>query len=616
MSSQPTVFTVDFEPIGRRGRAAAHETLLDAAQSAGVELISLCGGVGACDSCRVRLVTGALTEPTLIEEDLFSGAELAEGWRLACQAEPHTHVKVEVPPESLTTPQRLQIEGEMTATALAPAVRAIDLTIPPPHLHDLRDDATRLQDAWRSQTGSRADLVIALSLLQIFSTQLRQHNWHVRLAVSAGDKLIAVLPPATALCGLAVDIGTTSIAAYLVSLESGEILAKTGAMNPQIAYGEDVISRILYCNEHENGRALLQSRVVETLNQLIADLCAEAKVAPDQIVDGVVVGNTAMHHLFAGLAVRQLGEAPYVPAVADSLQISAQEIGLKLALGAQIYLPPNLAGYVGADHVAMLQASGILDQPGTRIAVDIGTNTEITLAHDGQHYSCACASGPAFEGAHITDGMRAAPGAIERVQWQEGAIRTQAIGGQKAVGLCGSGILDAVAVMVSGGLVDKRGAFQRTHPLIHLSAAGKPIFVLVPADASGNGHDILVNRQDVAEIQLAKAAIRAGIDLLLAEAHIAEAEIEHFIIAGAFGTYIHVPSAIQIGMFPAIPESRFSQIGNAAGMGAIQLLISTPNRQQMEARSREIHYLELTTHPEFQDTFVNQMGFGFSDQKE
>ncbi|MBP8108127.1 MAG: DUF4445 domain-containing protein [Caldilineaceae bacterium] len=610
VNKQLTEFTVDFEPIGRRGRTQADGTLLDAAQSAGVDLISLCGGVGACDSCKVRLVTGDLTASTLIEADLFSTAELADGWRLACQAQPLSHVKVDVPPESLTTPQRLQIEGDMVSIALAPAVRAVGLIITPPHLHDLRDDLTRLQDAWRSHEGTQADLVIPMPVLQTLSIRLRQHNWHVRLVVNNHDELIALLAPDTALCGLAVDIGTTSIAAYLVSLEAGAILAKTGAMNPQIAYGEDVVSRIMYCNEHEKGRALMQSRLVETLNRLIADLCATANITADQIVDVVVVGNTVMHHLFAGLPVQQLGEAPYVPAVAKALQISAHEIGLNVAIDAQVYLPPNLAGYVGADHVAMLQASGILNQPETSIALDIGTNTEITLTHRGRHYSCACASGPAFEGAHITDGMRAAPGAIERIQWHEGEIRTQSIGGHKAVGICGSGILDAVAVMVAGGIVDARGMLQRTHPLVHLSAAGKPVFVLVPAATSGNGRDILVSRQDVAEIQLAKAAIRAGIDLLLAEAGISANDLGQFIIAGAFGTYIHVASAIKIGMFPEIPENRFRQIGNAAGMGAIHLLISHPSRQQMEIYSREIQYLELTTHHEFQNAFVSQMGFG------
>jgi uncharacterized 2Fe-2S/4Fe-4S cluster protein (DUF4445 family) len=550
---------------------------------------------------------------TLVEEETFSAAELASGWRLACQGEPRSDVKVDVPPESLTTPQRLQIEGKIGATAVAPAVLAVDLMLPPPHRHDLRDDVTRLQAAWQDYTKTTADMTVPLAVLQTLSTRLRQHNWQVRLAVTVHSELVAVLPLDTELCGLAVDIGTTSIAVYLVALASGTILGKTGAMNPQIAYGEDVISRIVYCNERENGRTILQTHLIEVLNQLIASLCHQANLSSEQIVDVVVVGNTVMHHIFTGLPVQQLGEAPYLPAVTGALHFPARQVGLDTAVGAQVYLPPNIAGYVGADHTAMLLASGILNSHSTAMALDIGTNTEITLTHQGRYISCACASGPAFEGAHILAGMRAAPGAIERVRWQDGKALTQVIGERQAVGICGSGILDSIAMMMDIGLVDARGALQRTHPLIHSSETGKPVFVLVPAAKSGHGRDIIITRQDVAEIQLAKAAIRAGIDLLLAEAGIAADAIDQFIIAGAFGTYIHVTSAMRIGMFPPLPESRFAQIGNAAGMGAVLLLTSCKCRQQMEVFGGSVQYLDLTTHHDFQNSFVNRMKFDKSE---
>jgi len=600
-------FTVDFEPIGRRGEAGADDSLLAVAQNVGVELVSLCGGIGSCDSCKVRLIAGTLTQPTLEEEAIFTAGQLKEGWRLACQAEPLDDVKIDIPPESLTTPQRLQIEGEVGQLELDPAVIALDVQIDPPTLHDLRADAERLNDAVLAAGG--LSLQFSLPVLNAFSSQARAQKWSVRLAIAGGRFLAAVLPPGSPLFGLAVDIGTTSIATYLVDLETGEIAGKAGAMNPQIAYGEDVISRILYIDENQEGKELLQARVVNTLEELLSVLCAEAGASREQIVDAVVVGNTAMHHIFAGLPVKQLGEAPYVPAVSGAISFPARAVGLKLSSGAAVYMPPNIAGYVGADHMAMLAATDAWRAERTTIAVDIGTNTEVTLVHDGRHYSCSCASGPAFEGAHISAGMRAAPGAIERVQIVDDQIRIQTIGDQAAVGICGSGVLDAVAVMTGTGLIDRRGAFQVGHHYATSLDDGKTAFVLAPAGVSGNGRHIAVNRKDVAEIQLAKGAIRAGIEILLKEAQIPASEVEDFVIAGAFGTYIDVASAVRIGMFPALPLDRFRQVGNAAGMGARLLLISQGARRLAAEMVEQIEYVELTTYSAFQDEFIRQLSF-------
>ena len=601
-------FTVDFEPVGKRSEALPGDSLLDVAQQAGVELASICGGVGICDSCKLRLVTGHLTPHTLEEEDIFDEAELAVGWRLACQAMPLSDVKLEIPPESLTTEQRLQIEGQTLARELAPLVQAFDIELPPPTLHDLRDDVSRLRDAWAETHASTLEMPLAV--LQNLPGTLRRANWQVRLAVREDGTLVAVLPQESILYGLAVDIGTTSIAAYLVDLGTGTILAKGGAMNPQIAYGEDVISRIVYINEHENGAATLQKRAAGTINDLVTTLTAEAGVSAEQIVDAVVVGNTAMHHIFCGLDVRQLGEAPFISAVDQALNLPARDLGLALAPGAKVYLPPNIAGYVGADHIAMLMASDIWQQGETAVAIDIGTNTEVTLIHDGEMLSCSCASGPAFEGAHITDGMRASPGAIERVRMIDNALMVQTIGDRPAVGLCGSGILDAVAVMSGSGMLDRRGAFVREHPLTTIGADNQPRFVLANAATSAHGRAVTINRRDVAEIQLAKAAIRAGIELLLENAAIRPEQIDHFIIAGAFGTYIDIDSALAIGMFPTLPLDHFTQIGNAAGMGAYQLLVSSAERHKAEAIAKQIDYIELTTHSGFQDMFVRQMTLG------
>jgi uncharacterized 2Fe-2S/4Fe-4S cluster protein (DUF4445 family) len=405
---------------------------------------------------------------------------------------------------------------------------------------------------------------------------------------------------------LAVDIGTTKLAAYLVNLATGDTSAQAGAMNPQIAYGEDILSRIGYCEEHEDGLSVLQSRLVGTLNALVKEMCAEAGIVSDQIVEAVAVGNTAMHHLFAGLGVRQLAMTPYVPTTSQALEIGARDIGLEIAKGARLHLLPNIAGYVGADHTSVILATDIWKTDRISVAVDIGTNTEITLAAHGRLSSCSCASGPAFEGAHIRDGMRAADGAIERVQIKDDEIRVFTIGGKPPVGICGSGILDAVAEMRRCGILDDKGALQEDHPRVRPTDT-LPELLLVPADATGHGRDITLNRKDVNEIQLAKGAIRTGLELLLLEAGIGAEEIEDFIVAGAFGTYISIPSAIRVGMFPDLPLERFRQVGNAAGMGAKQALISQSRRRMAQDVVKQIKYIELTTHPAFHKQFMQAL---------
>jgi uncharacterized 2Fe-2S/4Fe-4S cluster protein (DUF4445 family) len=460
--------------------------------------------------------------------------------------------------------------------------------------------------------GVKPPLGFNVSVLEIMSPLIRKYQWHTVLAMRKGE-VVAVLPPSTSLLGLAVDIGTTKLAAYLCDLNSGAILAKSGAMNPQTAFGEDVISRISYSNNVPGGRKTLQTRLVDTINQLIQELCLQAgnnQLHPisDQIVEAVIVGNTAMHHLFAGLPVHQLGMAPYVPAVGNSLELDANRLDLNIAPGAKIYLPPNIAGYVGADHVAMLLATGAWQSPKTTIALDIGTNTEISLAYKDQLLSCSCASGPAFEGAHIQAGMRAAPGAIERVQIINNEIRTQTIDNASPIGICGSGILDAIACLRQIKALDQRGSFIPTHPSVRQSDHNYE-FLLINHSKSGNSRDIVITRQDVNEIQLAKGAIRSGIEALLDTLGISSTSVEEFIIAGAFGTYINIPSAIEIGMFPPLPLERFRQVGNAAGAGARQMLLSMEQRSVAEEIAKRVKYIELSTYPNFANIFSKSLFF-------
>jgi len=599
---------VDFQPVGRHVQVEPGATVLEAAQAAGVGLSAVCGGGGSCGTCLVRLALDApVGPPNLIEQSELDADDLAEGLRLACQVELYGSTRVDVPPESLTAPQRTQVEGEERPVELAPAVRAYDLTLLPATQTDLRADWERLCDAL-VEAGAPRPQRRPLHVLEALPTLLRENGWRVRVGLR-GDEVIRVAPPAAPLLGLAVDIGTTKVAGYLVDLVSGDTLALRGIMNPQIAYGEDVMARIAYTMEHAHGLRTLQTTIVEALNEMGRDLVGATHLAGAShldIVEAVVVGNTAMHHLFLGLPVQQLGLAPYVATVTAPLDVRSAAVGLEFTPGAVVHVLPNIAGFVGADHVAMLLATGTHLKVGVVVSLDIGTNTEITLMAYGRMMACSTASGPAFEGAHIRDGMRAANGAIERVRISDGKIEYQTINNEPAVGICGSGILDAIAQLKLAGVLDRRGSMDRAHPLVRERDNG-PEVVLAPAPATRHGRDVALSRKDVSEIQLSKGAMRAGIEILLGQMGLSAADIDEFIIAGAFGAYIDVRSAVTIGMFPDIPLERFRQVGNAAGIGAKRALLSAAQRAEAAALAERVEYLELTNYPGFANEFARAM---------
>jgi len=604
-------FEVDFEPLGRRTRVAPGTTLLEAARQAGVGLNAVCGGAGACGTCRVRVVAGKVSPPTEAERDalLPFSREVAGGaavLRLACRTHVLGDVRVDVPPDSITAPQRAQIEGRERPVELdaVPLVRSFDVVLTPASLDDLRADATRLRDALRRQIATPGVTFDHAALCRL-PTLLRENGWSVCVIVR-DDEVVAVAPIGASPLGLAVDIGTTKVAAYLVDLESDETLAAAGAMNPQIAYGEDVMSRIAYAMGGETQARKLQEVVIGGLNDLAHELCGQAGRDCAEIIEAVLVGNTCMHHLALGLPVAQLGLAPYVPALADSCDVKARDIGLRLAPGANVHLLPNIAGFVGADHVAMLLATelgkGAVTAP--LLGLDIGTNTEVSLVVSGRLLSCSCASGPAFEGAHIHDGMRAAPGAIERVRLVDDRVEYQTVDDAPPVGICGSGILDAVAELRRVGVLGESGAMRAgSHPRVQETGGGGR-FLLVPAGERGAPRDIVITRKDVNEIQLAKAAIRAGIEVLLGEAGLEAEQVKRVVVAGAFGTYLDVGSALALGMFPPLGRERFAQVGNAAGIGAKLALVSRGCRERAEEIARRVEYVELTTHPRFVEAYM------------
>ncbi len=583
--------------MGRRGRCPEESSLLESARLLDVDLVSICGGAGACRRCRIQIVSGEVSLPTSVDQDTFSKVELNQGYRLACTAFPKSDIRVLVPPESLSTPQRMQVEGLDLRVDPDPQARGLDVQLTPPSLENPEPDDRNLWGALERAHGI-APGTIDLTVQQVLSSRLRTLNWKASVVLRESE-IIALDAPATRWIGLAVDIGTTKIAVYLVDMKSGRIAASSGLMNPQISYGEDVVSRIYIAGESAENAEKLQALLVDALNSSVAALCAEIGSDPLHIADAVVVGNTAIHHLFLRLPVQQLGLVPYVPAVRSAVDIKARDIGLKTAPGGYVHMLPNVAGYVGADHVAMLLATEIDEREGVTLALDIGTNTEICLNCHGKMKSVSCASGPAFEGAHIQFGMRAAKGAIEHVRLSGERLEIQTIGGDAPVGICGSGLLDGIAQMLQNGVIDASGRMQ-DHPLVR-KRNDRREFVL--AERPGKD-DITISQKDVRELQAAKTAIRLGIQALLEDAGIVEADIDRVIIAGAFGTFIDVQSAIAIGMLPPLPLERFQQVGNAAGTGARLALISRDKRRTALAIAARDGYIELACIPDFNSKFA------------
>jgi uncharacterized 2Fe-2S/4Fe-4S cluster protein (DUF4445 family) len=594
-------FTIDFEPVGRRGKCQKNESLLACARQLGVGISTICGGKGICHSCKVQVLSGTVSKPTSNEHEVFTLKELKDGWRLACQAYPASDCKIAVPAESMTTPQRVQVEGLEVKVTPEPSVRVYHLQLAAPSLEAPQADADRLLKTLNQQHKLRCTR-IDIGALRNIPDQLRSWKWKSK-AIVRNSKVIAILPPKSRQLGLAIDLGTTKVAGYLVDLSNGQTLAAKGIMNPQISYGEDIISRINRVVKSPDEGVQLQKLAVDAINEVCADLCAEAGAKPEEIVETVVVGNTAMHHLFLRLPVKQLALSPFVPAVSQALEVRAGELGLNIVPGAYVYLLPNIAGFVGADHVSMLLATDAWQAKKTTVALDIGTNTEVSLIYKGKIATTSCASGPAFEGGHIKYGMRAATGAIERLRIDGDKIQYQTIDGAPPVGICGSGILDTLAQLYLAKIIDEGGRITNNRPRVR-AYKGQREFILVGKEERNGKPAITITQQDVRELQLAKAAIRTGIQVLLETSGSSEDDIKEVIIAGAFGNYIDVASAVAIGMLPSLPLNRFRQVGNAAGMGAKLALISLKSRTQAEAIASKVSYIELASSPKFEQVFV------------
>lgn len=600
-------YQVELAPLGRRGRFLPGVSVMEMARQLGVDLISLCGGVGKCGQCKVQIVRGQVSAPTSAEQEILDDKELGYGYRLACQTYAKGDLIVHIPPESLSTPQRIQVEGIEPDVMPEPLVREYEIRMSAPSLSDLQADDDQLTEELKQQHNVDCSSMDTLVLRKL-STELRSQNWRVQ-ATMRDSELIDIGPWPSRQLGLAVDLGTTKVAVYLLDLESGKTVASKGIMNPQIAYGEDVITRINLARRGSDKAKRMQNLIVEAINSVAAELSAQVDAGPEQIVDAVVVGNTAMHHLLLRLPVDQLACAPHVLSVRQALDIKARELRLSISPGAYIHFLPNIAGFVGADHVAVVLSTGVFKAKGLVLAVDVGTNTEICLANKGKMTSVSCASGPAFEGAHIKFGMRAAAGAIERLRFVDQEIEYHTIEDRKPIGICGSGILDTMAQLYIAGVLDRDGRMTENHPNVRSYEKGRE-FIVINEDESEGSAAITITQQDVRQLQLAKAAIRAGIQILLNEENHSEDDIDQVIVAGAFGSYMDISSAIAIGMFPQLPLDRFNQVGNAAGAGARSALISQTKRTEALDIALQIRYIELAGVPNFGEIFLQALALG------
>jgi len=622
---------VVFEPFGLKGYVDEGKTLLEAARELGASLESICGGQGKCGKCRVEVLRGFFDKYALnskaenlspmgeTELELLGRAssQVENNVRLACLACVLGDVAVFVPEENRAerTVMSKSIAGKVVS--LRPAVKKYYVELSPPSLEEPLGDWERLQTGIEQRFGL-GNLAIDYQVLRALPGVLRQGDWRVTVSVWSSSEVIKVEAGyKEASFGLAVDLGTTTVAGYLCNLESGEVVATYSMFNPQIPYGEDVMSRISYTTTNEDGLKRLNRLAVEALERTIEHLTRRAKIAPEDILDVVIVGNTCMHHIFLGLDPQYLARAPFTPAVHRSLDVKARQLGVKVSGGAYVHLLPIEAGFVGADNVAVLIAEEPHHQAEMTLVIDIGTNGELVLGNERGLVSCSCATGPAFEGAGINHGMRAAPGAIEKIEIepQSKEVRFKVIGKRGwntelknvgAKGICGSGIIDALAQMFLAGIIESNGRFNTglKTPRLRVNDGGAE-FVIAWAEETSIGRDITVSQADVRAIQLAKGALYAGARILMRELGVKR--LDRVVLAGAFGSYIDTQSALALGLFPDCSLSNVYSVGNAAGEGARLALLSLDKRREASEVAGKVRYLELTLMPDFTEEFAQAM---------
>ncbi len=612
LAGRPPRVELRFQPAGLRVRVPPGVTLFDAASWNGIAIDSTCGGHGTCKKCKVRIPDGAVPVSSL-DARAFSPAELRDGWRLACRALADADADVEVPP--LTTRPKAATVGVGRQVILRPAAQKRYLELSEPSLADQQTDIERVLAALDD-----LELRVDLAVLRGLGQRLRAADFKVT-AVIVDEVLIDVQPGDTTgqLLGIAFDLGTTTVVATLLDLATGTPLAVASMLNKQQPFGADVITRISATMLDPAALATLARLAHETLAELAAEVCAQAGVDPADVAEVAVAGNATMTHIALGIDPEPLGVAPFIMAARQLPEVLAAELAVPVHPRARAFLFPAFGAYVGGDITAGLLASGMNRDARTRLFIDIGTNCEIVLGNRDWLLATAAPAGPAFEGAAIRCGMRAADGAIEGVTINPDGLSLTVIGDCEPAGLCGSGLVDAAAGLVKAGLLDHSGrrvpdeAAAAIQPALasRLSMLGQErVFVLhwlsEPGDVSAS---IYLSQRDVRELQFAKAAIATGWRVLLEEAGLAPDDIQQVLLAGSFGSYLSPSSAIALGLVPRLPVLRVVSAGNVAGEGAKMALLSVRERAAALALLAEVRYVELSDRSGFNDAFVDQLQF-------
>jgi uncharacterized 2Fe-2S/4Fe-4S cluster protein (DUF4445 family) len=619
-------------PSGRKGQVPYGANLLDAARLLGVELESICGGRQTCGKCQIAIEEGHFPKHAITSSAAhlspMSGGEISyrekhpmlDGRRLACACQALGDLLIVVPEESQARKQIIAKAATDRVIEIQPAVRQIYVESAEATLDDHRGDWERLQaaiaDQWKL-TGLTLDPLV----LPTLQPALRSGKFAVTLTLWHDREVLRVQPGyAEGAYGLAVDVGSTTVVAHLCDLRTGAVLATEATMNPQVKYGEDLMSRVSYAMMDKQGAARLHRTIITALNDLAKRAAERAGISTDDVLDMVLAGNTVMHHILLGLDPVELGGAPFALAIDSPLDLKARDLGLKLGTGARIHVLPCIAGHVGADNVAVQLAEGPHRQGELMLIIDVGTNAEIVLGNREKVTCCSSPTGPAFEGAQITHGQRAAPGAIERVRIDPVTLepRFKVIGyedwiepgaelpeGIRATGICGSGIIEAVVELYLAGIIDSDGRFNENAPersprVRFKGRVGE--YVLADATHTASGNPITVTQSDVRAIQLGKAALYAGVKLLMAERRVTA--VERIVLAGAFGSYIDPRHAMILGMIPDCDLTKVTAVGNAAGDGARIALLNREARSEAAKLARDVVHVQTAVAAEFQNEFV------------
>lgn len=636
LASTTSEALVVFTPSGKRGKFAVGTSILECARRLGVDIDSVCGGLGLCGRCQVTpsigqhakfeidSTEGGLSDWGAVETSYHNKRPIIEGRRLSCSAKLLGDMVIDVPAESQVHRQVVRKRAEMRDIEIDPTIRLCYVTVIEPDMHNPKGDFERLKDALSAHWSLPETIDIDLPVLRGLQKTLRKGNWSITVALYKDQTIIAAWPGFTdEAYGIAIDVGSTTVAAHLCDLSTGEVLQSDGIMNPQIRFGEDLMSRVSYNMMNPGGDVEMTDAILKAIDGLIRNLCKSAKIKKDTILSLTLVGNPVMHHLLLGIDPTELGGAPFALSVGSALNLTATELGLNVPPpGCRIYILPCIAGHVGADAAAVVLSEGPHLRKEIVLIADVGTNAEIILGNRDLLLAASSPTGPAFEGAQISSGQRAAPGAIERVRidketgeprfkiigsdlWSDDEGFAEATTGLAITGICGSGIIEAIAEMFLAGLLLTdgiiNGAMAEKTPRI-IANDRTFSYRLYTGDV-----DIIITQNDIRAIQLAKAALYAGARLLMDRLGIDA--VDRIVLAGAFGSHIDLKYAMVLGMIPDCDLSQVSSAGNAAGTGARIALLNKSARTEIETLVPQIQKIETAVEPKFQEHFVEAMAF-------